>query len=403
MTGPLPDATAVALEGPGNPGVSDGAPPPAVRRLDLAEFRCYAAARIDLDGRPVVLTGPNGAGKTNLLEAVSFLAPGRGLRRAALAEVGRTGADGAWAVAARADGRLGPVALGTGPDPAAPTGGRRLVRINGATAPSQTALADHLTIVWLTPQMDRLFQGGASDRRRFLDRLVYGFDPAHATRVSRYEQAMRERNRLLKQGVFDDAWLGGLEQVMAETGAAVAAARVDVVARLSAAIAAGGTGGAFPSPDLALDGETEAALTAGQPALAVEDALRGGLAQRRRVDAGAGAATQGPHRSDLSVHHAGKGIAADQCSTGEQKALLIGLILANARLLAADRGAPPVLLLDEVAAHLDEHRRAALFDACLVLGTQVWMTGTDRLLFADLGARAQWLGIQDGTVHPMHG
>ncbi|MCB9958018.1 MAG: DNA replication/repair protein RecF [Rhodospirillaceae bacterium] len=370
-----------------------------MRRLDLANFRAYVDAHLDLDPRPVVLTGPNGAGKTNLLEAISFLAPGRGLRRASLAEAARHGAGPLWAVAARLDTPGGPVALGTGPDPDAPQGSRRAVRINGAAAASQTALAEFLTVSWLTPQMDRLFLGPAGDRRRFLDRIVYGFDPAHAGRVSAYEQAMRERNRLLKQGMLDDAWLSGLEQVMAETGVAVAAARGDVVARLRAAIAQAGEG-AFPKPDLALAGATEGALAARRPALEVEDALKEDLARRRRIDAAAGVTTDGPHRTDLHVSHAAKGVAADQCSTGEQKALLIGLVLANARLLAADRGVPPLLLLDEVAAHLDAARRAALFDAVLALGSQVWMTGTDALLFEALGERAQWIAVHQSTLSP---
>ena len=382
--------------GPGEPSADVL---PALRRLELTAFRSYAHARLDLDPRPVVLTGPNGAGKTNLLEAISFLAPGRGLRRAALADVTRAGDSGqTWAVAARVDTRLGPITVGTGQDPGAPASGRRLVRINGAPASGQTALADVLTVGWLTPQMDRLFLGSAGDRRRFFDRIVYGFHGDHAGRLTTYEQAMRERNRLLKDRVTDDAWLSSLEHTMAENGVAVAAARVEVAARLRTATRQSPADSPFPRPLIALHGTVEASLGDGRPALDVEDDLRTALARRRGIDAAAGAATDGPHRADLLVRHAAKDLPADQCSTGEQKALLIGLVLANARLMAVDRGAPPLLLLDEVAAHLDEQRRAALFDAVSDLGAQAWMTGTDAVLFRDLGSRAQWLRVQDGAV-----
>ena len=374
---------------------------PAVTRLDVTEFRCYAHARLELDGRPSVLTGPNGAGKTNLLEAVSYLAPGRGLRRAALPEVTRRGsAPGAvWAVSAKVAGARGEVAIGTGLDPAAPAAtSRRLVRIDGRPAAGQADLGNHLAVVWLTPQMDRLFLDPAAQRRRFLDRLVFGFHPDHAAVLASYERAMRERARLLKEARADAGWLTALEDRMAGDGVAVAAARRDVVAKLRAAVPPPiAVGNPFPQADVAMAGVVDAWLDE-MPALAAEDALRQALRDHRSVDAAAGMTSDGPHRSDLVVRHAEKDMPADQCSTGEQKALLIGLVLANARLLAAERGTPPLLLLDEVAAHLDAGRREALFEQILALGAQAWLTGTDAQLFDAFGDRAQRITIIDAVV-----
>lgn len=390
-------------------------------RLTVTNFRCYAQAEIEADGRPVVLTGPNGAGKTNLLEAISYLAPGRGLRRARLSDVERraptaTGpATGPWAVAATAVTPEGPRELGTGRDPAqaaatdGPAGGpgdgpggeagrpreRRVVRIDGVPARSQQELGEILAIVWLSPRMDGLFRDGASARRRFLDRLVYGFDPAHAGRVAAYEQALRGRARLLKLGGADGVWLAALEDTMARHGVAIAAARRDLVGRLAQACDTGG--GPFPVAGLALDGEAEVALE-GQAALAVEDGLRARLAEARARDAAAGGAAVGPHRSDLAVSHLERGLPAALCSTGEQKALLISIVLAHARLLALHRSAPPLLLLDEIAAHLDETRRRALFDQILELGVQAWLTGTDAATFADLGERARFFQVRAATL-----
>jgi DNA replication and repair protein RecF len=376
----------------------------AVRRLTLTRFRSYAAARLDCDGRPVVLTGPNGAGKTNLLEAVSFLTPGRGLRRARLSEVEQRDAEAGpdwsspgWAVAARLDVPDGEVDIGTGRDPASSDGERRLVRIDGQPARSQTALAGHVAMAWLTPQMDRLFLEGASARRRFLDRLVFGFDPAHAGRLGRYEQALRERARLLREGGADPGWIAALEDQMATTGVAVAAARRDVLARLAAACAR--AIGPFPAPGLAIDGAVEAWL-ADRPALEAEDALRRALFASRGQDAQAGGAATGPHRSDLKVTYLAKDMPAEMGSTGEQKALLVAIVLANARLMAAETGRAPLLLLDEVAAHLDEERRAALFAEILATGSQAWMTGTDALLFAALGEAAQRVRVTGSQLHP---
>ncbi|PWC56727.1 recombinase RecF [Azospirillum sp. TSO22-1] len=370
----------------------------AVTRLTLTRFRGYEHARLEPDYRPVALIGPNGAGKTNLLEAVSFLAPGRGLRGAKLAEVQRIGsAPGeGWAVAATVRTPLGPVEIGTGKD-AHHEGDRRVVRIDDHPVKGQTALAEHVAVVWLTPQMDRLFLEGSSGRRRFLDRLVFGFDPAHAGRLSRYEHALRERARLLRDGRFDDGWLSGLEDQMVTAGIAVAAARRDVVQRLRSACAR--AVGPFPGADLAVEGAVEAWLNDG-PALAAEDALRDALRAGRRIDSETGGASVGPHKSDLAVRHHAKDMPAALCSTGEQKALLIAIVLANARLLAAERGAAPLLLLDEVAAHLDAGRREALFGEILALGSQAWMTGTDASVFDPLGDDACRFRVEDAHVRP---
>lgn len=364
----------------------------SVCRLHLTDFRCYDRLELVCDRRPVVLTGPNGAGKTNLLEAVSFLAPGRGLRRARLAVVDRHGG-GPWAAAARLEGLQGPVDIGTGRDGDSE---RRLVRIDHAPARSQASLAEHVALAWLTPDLDRLFQEGASPRRRFLDRLVYGFDPGHAARVSAYDHALRERARLLRLGRHDPAWLGVLEERMAAQGVAIAAARRATVDRLNAADLAVD---AFPRAVLAAEGDVEAWLDDG-PALAAEDRLRDALAAARGRDAEAGGARTGPHRSDLAVHRAADRVAARDGSTGEQKALLVSIHLAAARLMTLERGRPPLLLLDEVAAHLDARRRAALFDQIVELGAQAWLTGTDRVLFAGLEGRARFFDVCDATVRP---
>ena len=371
----------------------------------LTDFRGYASLRLMVDERPVVLTGPNGAGKTNLLEAISFLAPGRGLRRARLADIDRRvpparpsdAAPGAWAIAATVAAPRGPVQIGTGRDAASDTGERRLLRVDGVPAKSQAALAEHVSLVWLTPQMDRLFQEGSAARRRFLDRLVYGFDPEHAARVGAYEQAMRERARLLRDGPRDPAWLAALEERMAEHGIAIAAARRDVTARLDAV--AGEPHGPFPGAKLGLAGGIDEWLDS-MPALAAEDEFRRRLAAARRVDGESGTTTVGPHRGDFSVRHAGSGMTAAECSTGEQKALLIAVLLAQARLQAELRGTVPVMLMDEVTAHLDAERRAALFGAFDELDAQAWLTGTDPALFAEMKGTAQFFGVADATIAP---
>ena len=375
----------------------------AVRRLSVTDFRCYRAATVEADAVALVLTGPNGAGKTNLLEAVSLLAPGRGLRRAKLSAIARQDPDKPddpprnWAVAARLDTALGQVDIGTGRDPEAPDGSdRRLVRIDGAAQKAQSVLAEYVATAWLVPSMDRLFLDGASGRRRFLDRMVYSLDTGHAGRVSAYEHAMRERNRLLKQGGADSRWLTALEDTMAETGVAISAARVETLQRLRIAIDE--ADGSFPRPDLDITGGLEPMLDS-LPAVAAEDRFRAALAEGRALDAVTGGAVQGPHRADLLVRHRDKRQPAGSCSTGEQKALLIAIVLAEARLCAKIRGFPPILLLDEVVAHLDAVRRAALFDAIRDVGAQAWLTGTDRALFAALEGRAQFIGVEDASVH----
>jgi len=372
----------------------------AVSRLTLSDFRCYSFLRLETDGRPVVLTGANGAGKTNILEALSFLAPGRGLRRAKLSEIARHGAGsepGAapWAVAAQLDrDDDGPRELGTGREAGSE---RRLVRIDGHPARSQSKLSDVLSVLWLTPAMDRLFLEGATGRRRFLDRLVLSFDPAHGSRASAYEHAMRERSRLLREGRFDPSWIALLEQDMARHGAAMAVVRAETVRRLNAACRAGI--GPFPAAVLGLVGVIdEAFLETGPDGL--EEWFKGQLAACRRRDAEAGGATIGPHRSDLLVRHGTKDLPAEHCSTGEQKAVLVAIVLGQARERAAERGQAPILLLDEIAAHLDQTRRAALFDELCALGAQSWMTGTEESLFADLGARGQFFRVDDAVVAP---
>lgn len=378
-------------------------------RLTLTDFRNHAQTRLTSNGQSVILTGVNGAGKTNILEAVSFLAPGRGLRRARLGEVTRTdaGAESAaedryWAVAADITGPDGPVTIGTGLDPEpGNVRERRVVRVDGQTERAQSALAEHVAVVWLTPQMDGLFIEGPGARRRFLDRLVYAADPAHAGRVSAYEQAMRERARLLSehgQGA-DATWLDALEAAMAEKGMAVAAARRDMVGRLAAFIDTGPAHrmGPFPGAELSLAGGPEGWLDE-MPALAAEERLRRQLSEERRRDAHDGRTCSGPHRTDLEVRHAAKKREAQLCSTGEQKALLIGLVLAHARMQGVERGASPILLLDEVAAHLDQARRTALFDLIDGLNTQAWMTGTDPGLFDGMRDRAEFFQVADGAL-----
>lgn len=351
-----------------------------IARLSLTDFRSYADAVVAPGPGLVILTGENGAGKTNLLEAVSLLAPGRGLRGAALSEMARQGGAGGFTVAGRLDDG---VEIGTGALPSAPE--RRVVRVNGAPS-AANALAERLAVLWLTPAMDRLFADSASGRRRFLDRLVLALEPAHAHHAARYEAAMRARTRLLTgDAPADPDWLTALEAQMEEHGRAVAAARLRTVAALAGRIA-GQPETVFARAGLALEGWE------------VEDAWP--LAASRARDAAAGRATIGPHRQDLRVTHLSKGQAAELCSTGEQKALLIGLVLAHAALVAERVGRRPVLLLDEVAAHLDPRRRAALLERLAASGGQVWMTGTETGLFDDAPAGASRFAVENATVLP---
>jgi DNA replication and repair protein RecF len=388
---------AEAQEATRSPGAKAGRV--GVTRLLLTNFRNYREARLAFGTEPVVLTGPNGAGKTNLLEAISFLSPGRGLRGARLSEIDRRVVPGCetagsgWTVAAVIATPTGAVRVGTGRD--ADTGERRLVHIDGEPMRSQAALGERFGVVWLTPPMDRLFLDGPSGRRRFLDRLVLGLDPAHASRVAAYEQALRGRSRLLHDGPGDPVWLAALEEVMAEQGVAIAAARREAVQRLDQACVE--AEGPFPRARLRLIGTVEGWLEE-MPALAAEAELVSALAAHREEDARTGGAAVGPHRSDLAVALADKGIAAEFASTGEQKALLISIVLAYAALQHAMRGEPPLVLLDEIAAHLDADRRAALFEALVRLESQAWLTGTDEVLFASLRREAQFLSVRDGNL-----
>ena len=365
----------------------------SVARLTLTDFRCYAHARIETGAGAVVLTGPNGAGKTNLLEAVSLLSPGRGLRSARGGDLQRIGAapDAVWGVAATIAGPHGETLAGTGRDPGSE---RRIVQIDGKPGKSQSALAEVLSVVWLTPQMDRLFVEGAKGRRRFLDRLIFGLDPAHAGRVTRHDQALRQRARLLAERPGETGWLDAVEAELAATGVALAAARVDMVARLARALDA--ATGPFPRPLVSAEGPVEMRLMA-EPALAVEDWLKAALARNRSSDAAQGETQVGAHKGDLAVVHREKAMPAALTSTGEQKAILVAIILAAARLAAAERRRTPVLLLDEVAAHLDENRRTALYTEIAALGAQAWMTGTDRSLFEALSG-AQHFAIRDAHI-----
>ncbi len=374
----------------------------AVRQLRLTDFRNYRQLRLECGHEPVVLVGANGAGKTNLLEALSFLAPGRGLRRARLDDVCRRSrgdepSAAGWAAAATLDTPEGRLAIGTGLEAGRSESSlpRRAVRIDGRTMQSQTALGRHVAAVWLTPQLDRLFLDGATERRRFLDRLVTALHPEHAGDVAAYENAQRQRARLLGEGSRDPHWFSALEDTMARHGVALAAARADTVQRLDAAARLGV--GPFPRASLAMAGEVDGWI-ATMAAIDVEDRLRGELAASRLRDAEAGTTSCGPHRSDLAVRHLDLDLPAAEGSTGQQKAVLVSIALAHARLVALSRGRPPLLLLDEIAAHLDEERRRALFDEVVALGVQSWMTGTDAELFAPLRGRAQILRVTDGSI-----
>jgi DNA replication and repair protein RecF len=368
----------------------------AVTRLTLTNFRSYATGEIATGGTPVVLVGPNGAGKTNVLDALSLLSPGRGLRGAKLGEHIRKGPsvqnDALWAVAATIARNGESYEIGTGLALGPSGGERRQLRLNGAPASSTADFAEIVQMNWLTPAMDRLFIESASGRRRFLDRLVFGFDASHARRTVRYETAMRERARLLKFGPRDPAWLDGLETEMAEAGTEMVAARAATVARLNHALELRGQAGAFPCAQLAVEGEADALVLESPDAVT---SLRERLSRARMRDAEAGRTTFGPHLSDLAVRHTQKRVDARECSTGEQKALLISIILAQAWESSHIKGAP-ILLLDEIAAHLDATRRAALAEEILALGAQAWMTGTDLSLFEAFGSQAQTFVVGGG-------
>ena len=372
-----------------------------LRQLILTDFRSYERAVLPMDGRAVYLFGSNGAGKTNLLEAISLLSPGRGLRNAPIAEIGRRrpgeAVGRAWATAAEVEGAVGeePARLGAGTD--APGAARRIVRIEGETA-TPGRLADYLRLVWLTPQQDRLFLEGASERRRFFDRLVFAAEPAHAAHAAAYEKALRERGRLLAEAGPDPDWLAALEARLAEAGALMAQARARTLLALRGEIDARADR-PFPQADLDLAGPWEQMALAGADPAEIEAHLARALAAGRPRDAAAGRSLTGPHRTDLSVRHRQNDRLAAECSTGEQKALILNLVLAQAARLSGAKSAPnPVLLLDEVAAHLDPLRRAALFDEIEALGLQAFLTGTEQALFSDLKGRAQGVHVDAASL-----
>ncbi|MDE3015314.1 MAG: DNA replication/repair protein RecF [Pseudomonadota bacterium] len=382
----------------------------SISSLSLHCFRNYASAHIEISPAPVVLTGRNGAGKTNILEAISLLTPGRGLRRARVSELnhrphpdllpvgkGDAPVEDVWAVSANITGMQGSVQIGTGRDPEAETD-KRIVKMDGKTARSQAELARHLAMIWLTPQMEQLFNDGTSAGRRFFDRLVYSFDAEHASRINEYDFAMRERNKLLADNRADAAWLEALEATMAETGAAIASARLLACDHINHTIAASTL--SFPKAQLEIHGAIENGLAGGETAVTIEEWFKKKLREHRGRDAAAGRALDGAHRSSLCVTHIEKSMPAERCSTGEQKALLLSIVLAQAQSGAKWHGVVPVLLLDEVAAHLDATRRLELFEEICQIGAQVWMTGTDPLLFEGMQGKAQFLRVENGSVVP---
>lgn len=386
-----------------------------IRRLTVTNFRNYRAASLDVGALSIVLVGPNGAGKTNLIEAISFLTPGRGLRRATLEEVAFSEGGGepapedasnkSWAISAEIEGALGLATLGTGMEPSLSGEATmsRKCRIDREPVGSAAAFADHLRVIWLTPAMDGLFSGPASERRRFLDRLVLAVDAEHPGRVSALERALRSRNRLLEEQSPDPHWLDAVEHETAELAVAVAAARAETVRRLQGALATGrAIDPAFPFAEIALAGWMEEMLLTA-PASDVEDRYRAILKNNRARDAAAKRTLDGPHLTDLAVTYGPKNIAAADASTGEQKALLIRLVLAHANLIAEMTGFSPVLLLDEIVAHLDPNRRAALYDSLEKIGAQVWMTGADPQAFSDIAGRAEIFEIGGGQIRPSKG
>lgn len=371
----------------------------AVRRITLESFRNYPHLSLACEAAPVVLIGENGAGKTNCLEALSLLAPGRGLRQARLEDIQCRETAAPWAAAFACEGYQGPAQIGLGRDPEAPD--KRIIRLDGKTQRSQTALAAHMAVLWLTPDMDRLLADGNSDRRRFMDRMVYALHPAHLTHINRYEESMRERNRLLAGPErAQESWLAALEDNMARDGIAIAAARLDWQRALLPFLAIDVA--PFPALTLNLDGAAEQHAHA-HAAVDAEDTLRALYREGRVRDRESGTTQTGPHRTVLRVTHCGNGQMAEHCSTGEQKALIIRLILAQAQLLQSLRGSAPLLLLDDIMAHLDPVRRDALAAALLALGAQAWLSGTEAAFFSGLGKNAQFFHVRQGHLTPLDG
>lgn len=375
-------------------------------RLRLTDFRNYQHITIQLDGRPVVLTGENGAGKTNLLEAISLLSSGRGMRGTPFADLARFEGSGLWAVSAQLQGPDGPTNIGTGlelsPDGTSVSG--RVVKIDGHPVKGSGKLSDLVQIVWLTPALDGLFTGPASDRRRFLDRLIVGLNPAFRQLSGQFERAMRQRNKLLDTGSHDHSQFTGLETLMAETGAALAAARLEAVDRLAHAVISkwpakdqSGNQSPFPWSTLSIEGDLEHDLRI-MPSAEAEDHYLRALQDNRERDRAAKRTLIGPHRSDFLAGHGPKKMPAKFCSTGEQKALLVGLILAHAELLRDLHGTAPIILLDEISAHLDEIRREALFKEILSLSSQAFMTGTDSDIFSPFGSGAQFYSLNNAAI-----
>jgi DNA replication and repair protein RecF len=368
-----------------------------ISRLKLQDFRGYSALSVDVEPGPLVLTGPNGAGKTNILEAISLLSPGRGLRRAKLEDIKRFSSSlHSWAVVVDLFVPLGEIRIGTGVESSLSE--KRVVRVNGASQP-QNSLLEWLSVIWQTPQMDRLFIEGASIRRKFLDHLVMGLDPEHARRLHKYEHALRERSRLLKDMKPDSSWVSILEETMARESVAIIASRQEFIKLLNDFCQEGLT--TFPKARTQLEGDVERSLER-NAALEVEENLQKKLFESRSRDAMMGGAEIGAHQSDFQIYHLDFDRPAGLCSTGEQKALLLSMMMANCRLQKSIRGVTPVLLLDEVVAHLDEQKREALFKEIRALGLQTWMTGTDRGVFSPLEGFAQFFHVLNASIHPQY-
>jgi len=363
-------------------------------RLALTDFRNYQSTVWRPETRVSVLLGANGSGKTNLLEAISLLVPGRGLRGARNEALARHGGSGRWGVAGKFLTGEDETEIGTGISPE--NGDRRAFLRDGTAIKSQEAVATPIAMLWLTPQMDRLFQEGAAGRRSFLDRLVFGLEPLHARQVAAHERAVASRNRLLSQGRYDPAWVAGIEEQIARHAVAVAAARAQMASRLNQILATDAAGG-FPSAEMTVRSDIGEALSR-MPALAVETALREELRERRRADQAAGRTSVGAHRADMELRDRATGVAAPHASTGQQKSLLVGVVLGHAALIEMARGIPPILLLDEATAHLDGDRRSALAAAVGRMRSQIVLTGTDAALYEGLGDEARWFVVGDGAI-----